>query len=208
MSADRNELVQWLANEASPEEVLQVEAIKGQRILTQERALQYSTAQELSPEQAQTLAALKSNQEIKEAKLHTGIQWAEIEAKLRKNPEKLTVLSRLIDRGGEPTVTAKLSNGNFRFDELSKDSPHGHRDVNYDQAAQIATELGAQLMEPTVYDSFREKIDLDFNTWSWLRTSEEVRKTGLAFSGFKGYSRKRVAYGHFPSTGLRCSLEV
>jgi len=163
---------------------------------------------ELSPERAATLSTLQANQTSKEAKLKTGIEWAEVEAKLRKSPEKLDVLTRLIARGGEPTVAARLSNGNFRFDELSAESPTGNRDVNFDQAEALATQLGAELMEPSVYDSFRGKIALDQGTWSWLRTSKQVRETGCAFVGGNGSSYKHDAFGHAQDTGLRCSLEV
>lgn len=170
--------------------------------------IEASAAQELSPESMRTLATLRGNFESREPQLRTSIEWDEVENKLRKSPEKLTILSRLIARGGEPTVTAKLPNGSFRFDELSEESPQGHRDVDYDRAVQIATKLGAVLMEPDVYDSFRGKMQLDFHTWSWLRTPEEVRNTGDAFAGSRGISCQYDAYGHHPDLGLRCSLEV
>lgn len=162
---------------------------------------------ELSPE-AQTISTLKANFEAKEGKLQTRIKWAEVEAKLRKSPEKLAVLQKLIDRGGEPTVTAKVG-GNFRFDELSAESPIGNRDVNFDQAEKVASDLGAELTEPTVYNTFKSKgIILDIDTYSWLRTSAEVRKTRRAFYGGRGLSFKGGARSHRQDGGLRCSLEV
>lgn len=166
-------------------------------------------AGELSPEQLQTIATLKANFDAKEAQLQTAIKWPEVHAKLKKTPEKLVVLKRLIDRGGEPTLTAQLPNGKFRFDELSAESPAGHRGIDAVRAEEIAKELGAELTEPEVYATFRPKgIVLDKNTFSWLRTTNEVRRTGDAFIGYNGFSGKRYAGARAPYAGLRCSLEV
>lgn len=163
---------------------------------------------ELSPEHEITLAKLKANQGSKEAKLKTGIEWAEVEAKLRKSPEKLTILGHLVDRGGEPTVTAKLSNGNFRFDELSAESPIGNRNLDFDQAEKVVSDLGAEFMEPSVYNSFQGKIALDSASGSWLRTTKEVRKSNYALFGYHGSSTPVHSYNQDQMFGLRCSLEV
>ncbi|MFA4815299.1 MAG: DUF4256 domain-containing protein [Candidatus Gracilibacteria bacterium] len=180
-----------------------------QKIISETEAETAENAIELSPEHAQTLSTLKSNQESKEDRLKTDLEWGEVEAKLRKSPEKLNVLARLIARGGEPTVTARLSNDKFRFDELSPESPTGDRDIDFDRAEQIATELGAELTEPTVYDSFQPKgIVLDKNTWSWLRTTKEVRRTDSASQGKLGRSDETNPNNHSRHGGLRCSLEV
>ncbi|MEK9160095.1 MAG: DUF4256 domain-containing protein [Patescibacteria group bacterium] len=163
---------------------------------------------QLSPEDLQTISTLQANFEAKEAKLQTGIKWAEVEAKLKKSPEKLTILGRLIEHG-ELTVTAKLSNGNFRFDDLSAEAPIAHRNVNFYEAEVLAAQLGAELMEPSVYDTFRSKgIMLDEHTFSWLRTTKKVPKTRYAKYGHLGFSRNAHAFDHSLAYGFRCSLEV
>jgi len=182
---------------------------------------------ELSPEQVQTLSALKSCHKRKENGLQTGLNWAEVEAKLQKSPEKLAILARLIARGGEPTVTAKLSNGNFRFDELSEESPRGHRGDSLFEY-QLKS-IGAELMEPDVYDSFRGKVRLDYSTWSRLRGSGfygHRNKSGYRYSfnvilsemekevGVKiAFMQEDLGSGshyldHLEKVGFRCSVEV
>lgn len=166
-------------------------------------------AQELSPEQLNTLTTLKANQTSKETKLKTGLEWSEVEAKLKKSPEKLTVLARLIARGGEPTATARLSNGNFRFDELSEESPIGDRTVDFDRVEEIAEKLGAEPTKFEVYDTFGSKgIVLDKNTVSWLQTPKRVREHGYAYFGRNGRAHKNYVMSPDQGNGLRCSLEV
>ena len=166
------------------------------------------TVLEFTLEQELSLKCLKGHFEENESALKTGLDWAEVETKLRKNPKKLGILRRLIIRGGEPTVTAILPNGNFRFDELSRLSPLGHRDIDLDAAEKTAEALGVELMEPSVCASFKGKVSLDFLTFSWLKTTKEERSTGLGMGSCGGEIRKGPVIGHHPNTGFRCSVEV
>jgi hypothetical protein len=171
-----------------------------------------NTLTELSPEQAKTLITLKANFDKHPGKF-LEVQWPEVEAKLNKEPAKLATLQKLINRGGEPTVTAKIGD-KFRFDELSKESPVGSRGLNWKQAYENAKTLGegVQLMNKDVYNSFKVEKDilLDPDTWSWLDDSpKEVEKTKKAFIGGGGRVHKHyLKHNCFPNTGFRCSLEV
>ncbi len=140
------------------------------------------------------------------------IKWPKVKKKLKANPEKLDALRKLIDRGGEPTVTAQLDDGRFRFDELSADTPKNPRNVDYKQAVDHALSLGAELTDPDVYASFKGKgIFLDMGvTTCWLKSnkSQDPEKIEYAPNGHAGNFKRPDALFSHKNCGLRCSVVV
>ena len=64
-----------------------------------------SNKKDLSPEQHEALLrALKARFE-KHMNRHKGLEWAEVQAKLEVNPEKLWSLSEMERTGGEPDAS-------------------------------------------------------------------------------------------------------
>ena len=63
------------------------------------------TGPKFSPEELQTLAALKSIFDETAGLLAHGISWETIEASLAADKEAIVILGDLIARGGKPTVT-------------------------------------------------------------------------------------------------------
>lgn len=171
---------------------------------------------ELTPEQQKELFSnLKKNFEAN-MNLHPGMNWAEVEDKLKNSPAAtLVTLNKMWERGGEPTVTDfDKKTGKYRFDDCSADSPQVGRNTNYAEAEQMALEMGADLMDPSHYENKFQKLGkkFDFNTWNWLKTPKEKLQAGYALLGNRRGNgvcvRERSADFHVVRRGFRASLWV
>src|SRR5215471_6813619 len=91
---------------------------------------------ELSPKQREELlTALKARFE-KNMNRHQGLEWAQIQAKLEANTEKLSLLNEMEKTGGEPDVVGHdEKTGEYIFYDCSAQSPKGRRSVCYDREA-------------------------------------------------------------------------
>ena len=99
------------------------------------------TTKELSPEQREALLrALKARFE-KNMNRHKGLEWAQVQAKLEANSEKLWSLNEMERTGGEPDVGGHdTTTGEYIFYDCSAESPKGRRNVCYDREGQAARE--------------------------------------------------------------------
>src|SRR3972149_228183 len=91
---------------------------------------------ELSAEQREELLrALKARFE-KNMNRHKGFEWANVQAKLEANAEKLWSLDEMERTGGEPDVVDRdQKTGEHVFYACSAESPEGRRNVCYDREA-------------------------------------------------------------------------
>jgi|GEM_PF-2428527 len=177
-------------------------------------ATESEEAREPSPEQAdQILDALKTRFEAPEnEELRKAIDFADVEKSLRAAPEKLYALHKLEETGGEPQVIG-LDGDEFIFEDRSKESPSGRRNLNADQAAAQAEEFGTDMQSPEAYRAMQETGEFDLNSASWLKTSAAHRKkTGHARGGCRDGGVVSVYEGRAesrkPSDGWRASLRV
>src|SRR5215470_1595403 len=84
---------------------------------------------------AELLKALKARFE-KNLKRHKGLEWSEVEARLKSNTDKLWSLNKMENTGGEPDVVGRdKKTGEFIFFDCSGESPKGRRSVCYDREA-------------------------------------------------------------------------
>src|SRR4051812_12185926 len=94
------------------------------------------TKMELSAEQREELLSTLKARFEKNMKRHTGLEWAEVLAKLQANPEKLWSLNEMERTGGEPDVVGQdQKTGEYMFYDCSAETPQGRRNVCYDRAA-------------------------------------------------------------------------
>src|SRR5580700_1584450 len=91
---------------------------------------------ELSPEQRkELLGALKARFE-KNMNRHEGLEWADAQARLEANPEKLWSLNEMERTGGEPDVVGHdKKTGEYIFYDCAEESPKGRRSLCYDREA-------------------------------------------------------------------------
>lgn len=127
---------------------------------------------------------------------HAGIEWSQVEEKLKDNPDKLWSLAEMERTEGEPDVVGEEKD-EFIFFDCSKESPAGRKSVCYDRAAwesrkknkpetsamEIAEEIGIEMLDEAQYRYLQELGDFDNKTSSWLKTPDAIRKLGGAIFG-------------------------
>jgi hypothetical protein len=154
-----------------------------------------SNKKELPPEQSkELLRALRARFE-KNMKRQAGIAWAEVQAKLEANIEKVWSLSEMERTGGEPDVVGlEKKTGEYIFYDCSEESPKGRRSVCYDRealesrkehkpkdsATDMAGAMGIELLTEEQYRELQKLGSFDTKTSSWVRTPSAVRKLGGA----------------------------
>jgi hypothetical protein len=185
----------------------------------------------LSPEECEELLlALRARFE-KNISRHKGIEWAQVQAKLKANTEKLWSLNEMEKTGGEPDVVGYDKKTNeYIFYDCSAESPIGRRSICYDHEALesrkenkpknsamgMAAEMGIEILTEEQYRELQslqkagEKFDA--KTSSWVKTPTEIRKLGGAiFCDFR-YGHVFVyhngAESYYAARAFRGSLRV
>ena len=220
--------------DVSQEQLIRV--IDQMTAITQDRLVAASKGErQLSPEQQKALlATLKIRFEMNRI-IHENIQWSDVEEALLKAfliyPEKLWTLLQLEVTGGEPDVLGE-ENGEFIFGDCSAESPSGRRNVVFDEEAEeyakkhypncleiwegnatiMVNAMGADFMDGKLYCELRNKLSVDSNTWSWLKTRAGIRETGYALASPQYIDTigvvQREAYIHNVNGAFRAVLRV
>src|ERR1019366_4422143 len=144
-----------------------------------------SNKKDLSPEQRQELLrALKARFE-KHMNRHKGLEWAQVQAKLEADAEKLWSLNKMEQTGGEPDVIdGDNKTGEYIFYDCSEQSPNGRRSVCYDREAlesrkehkpednaiDMAAAMGIELLTEEQYRALQQLGHFDTKTSSWVKT--------------------------------------
>ena len=90
----------------------------------------------LPPDQQTTLIQLLKTRFEKNARRHSGMDWADVLARLEVRPQKLWSLQQMEETGGEPDVIWRdVATGEYLFVDCSPESPKGRRSLCYDRAA-------------------------------------------------------------------------
>jgi hypothetical protein len=182
---------------------------------------------ELSPEQREELLNVLIDRFEKNMDRHKGLEWANIQAKLETNTEKLWSLNEMEKTGGEPDVVGYDKKTNeYLFYDCSAESPKGRRSVCYDRegldsrkehkpennAIDMAAAMGIELLTEEEYRALQGLGKFDTKTSSWLQTPSDIRKLGGAiFADFR-YDHIFVyhngASSYYAARGFRGSLRV
>ena len=158
---------------------------------------------------------------------HRGLEWAEVQAKLEANTEKLWSLNEMERTGGEPDVVGyDKETGEYLFYDCSAESPKGRTNVCYDREAlesrkeskptdtamDMAAAMGIEILTEEQYRELQKLGDFDTKTSSWLKTPAEIRKLGGAMFADRRYDHVFVYHNSAPSyygvRGFRGSLRV
>ena len=150
---------------------------------------------DLSPEQRKELTrALKARFE-ENMNRHQDLEWAQVQAKLEANLEKLWSLHEMERTGGEPDVVGHdTKTGEYIFYDCSAESPKGRRSVCYDREAlesrrehkpedsaiDMAAAMGIELLTEEQYRELQKRGNFDTKTSSWVKTPSDIRKLGGA----------------------------
>lgn len=158
---------------------------------------------------------------------HKDINWADVQAKLESNPEKLRSLEAMERTGGEPDVVGQDENtGEFIFYDCSAESPIGRRSICYDNEAlearkknkpensaiNMANDMGVEILTEDQYRELQRLGKFDLKTSSWVKTPDNIRKLGGAIFCDRRYDTVFVyhngADSYYGARGFRGSLRV
>src|SRR5580700_676538 len=182
---------------------------------------------ELSPEQRkELLGALKARFE-KNMNRHEGLDWANAQARLEANPEKLWSLDEMERTGGEPDVVGHdKKTGEYIFYDCAEESPKGRRSLCYDREAlesrkenkpkgsamDLAAAMGIELLTEEQYRELQELGEFDAKTSSWVKTPAAIRKLGGALFCDRRFDTVFVyhngAESYYAARAFRGSLRV
>jgi hypothetical protein len=158
---------------------------------------------------------------------HKGLEWAQVQAKLEANAEKLWSLNKMERTGGEPDVVGHdKKTGEYIFYDCSEESPKGRRSLCYDREAQdsrkeykpkdnsvdMAAAMGIELLSEGQYRELQELGSFDAKTSSWVKTPSNIRELGGALFCDRRYNTVFVycngAESYYAGRGFRGSLRV
>lgn len=158
---------------------------------------------------------------------HKGLEWANVQAKLEANPEKLWSLNEMEETGGEPDVVGHdKKTSEYIFYDCATESPKGRRSICYDpdalesrkehkpknSAIGMAAEMGIELLTEEQYWELQQFGNFDTKTSSWLKTPVEIRKLGGAIFADYRYGTVFVyhngAESYYAGRAFRGSLRV
>ena len=181
----------------------------------------------LSPKQGEDLLRTLKARFEKHRNRHEGIEWANVQARLEANAEKLWSLNEMERTGGEPDVVSHdPTTGEYIFCDCSAESPKGRRSICYDREAldarkefkpatsalDMASEMGIELLTEEQYRDLQKLGEFDTKTSSWLKTPADIRMLGGALFADRRYNHVFVYHNGAPSyyavRGFRGSLKV
>lgn len=158
---------------------------------------------------------------------HEDVAWADVRARLEANGGRLWSLREMERTGGEPDLIGRDgATGELVFVDCSAESPKGRRSLCYDRealearkkhkpegsAAQMAAEMGIELLTEEEYRRLQRLGEFDTRTSSWVRTPARIRKLGGALFCDRRYDTVFLyhngAESYYAARGFRGSLRV
>jgi hypothetical protein len=90
----------------------------------------------LPPDHREELITILRDRFEENMSRHKGLKWADVQAKLEADPEKLWSLSEMERTGGEPDVVGHdKKTGEYTFFDCSAETPKDRVSVCYDREA-------------------------------------------------------------------------
>ena len=181
---------------------------------------------DLSSERRELITALHARFE-RNMHRHPDLEWAEVQARLEANSEKLRSLHEMDRTGGEPDVVGlDDSTGEFIFYDCSAESPKGRRSLCYDREAlasrkenkpkgnaiDMAAAMGIDVLTEDQYRGLQKLGEFDAKTSSWVKTPSDIRKLGGALFCDRRFNTVFVyhngAESYYAARGFRSLLRV
>jgi hypothetical protein len=187
----------------------------------------YPNKKQLTREQGEALLQVLKARFEKNMNRHKVVDWAQVQAKLEDNFEKLWCLNEMERTGGEPDVVQHDVNTNeYIFYDCAAETPGGRRSLCYDReglesrkehkpeasAVDMANDMGIELLTEEQYRELQHIGEFDTKTSSWLKTPSDIRKLGGAIFADRRYNHVFVyhngAQSYYASRGFRGALRV
>ena len=186
-----------------------------------------SNKKKLSTEQREELLKTLKARFEKNMNRHKGLEWANVQAKLEGETQKLWSLHEMERTGGEPDVVGHdKKTGEYIFYDCSAESPKGRRSVCYDREAlesrkenkpaenaiAMAAAMGIDLLTEEQYRELQKLGNFDAKTSSWVKTPSAIRKLGGALFCDRRFDTVFVyhngAESYYAARGFRGLLRV
>ncbi len=157
---------------------------------------------ELSPEQRERLLSTLKTRFERNMQRHQGLEWANVQAKLEANPEKLWSLNEMERTGGEPDVVGHdPQTGEYIFFDCSAQSPKGRRSTCFDRQGQearkehrpehnavdMAADMGIELLTEDQYRALQKLGEFDEDV-GLVRNACPGRELGGALCAIRRYN--------------------
>ena len=155
----------------------------------------------LTPEEAEKTLQTFESRFKENTHLHEGANWNDVKASLEADPEKLWSIAQMEAAGHVPDVYDEDDTA-WYIVTCSEESPESARNCVFDKEAadwlrenypdvefngsamEMAEAMGIELMSPEHYkEKLQRKGRFDNETWSWLKTDPDTRRSGFAFFG-------------------------
>ncbi len=181
----------------------------------------------LSTRQSEELLGTLKARFEKNMQRHKGLEWANVEAKLKANALKLRSLAEMERTGGEPDVVGHdKKTGEYTFFDCSAESPKSRRSLCYDRealearrehkpknsAVELATAMGVELLAEEQYRELQNLGEFDTKSSSWVKTPARIRELGGALFCDRRYDTIFVyhngAESYYAARGFRGWLKV
>lgn len=149
----------------------------------------------LSTKQREELLRTLQSRFEKNMNRHPGVAWAQVQAKLEANAEKLWSVHEMERTGGEPDVVGHdKKTGEMIFYDCAAESPKERRSLCYDRealqsrkenkpkgnAVEMAAAMGVEILSEEQYRELQKLGAFDLKTSSWVKTPAAIRKLGGA----------------------------
>ena len=186
-----------------------------------------SYKKELPEDQRNELLRVLKARFEKNPNRHKGIAWADVQARLEANPEKLWPLDEMELTEGEPDVVGfDAQTGEYIFYDCAAESPKGRRSICYDHEALesrkehkpknsalgMAAEMGIGILTEDQYRELQQLGKFDTKTSSWVKTPAAIRELGGAIFCDRRYNQvftyHNGAESYYAARGFRGSLRV
>jgi hypothetical protein len=186
-----------------------------------------SSKKKLPAEQRETLLSTLKARFEKHKSRHKDLEWADVQARLDAQADKLWSLHEMERTGGEPDVVGyDKKTGEYIFYDCSAESPKERRSLCYDDAAlesrkenkpagsavDMAEALGIELLTEAQYRELQQTGAFDLKTSSWVKTPAEIRKLGGALFCDRRYNTVFLyhngAESYYAARGFRGALKV
>ena len=181
----------------------------------------------LSTKQREELLRVLKARFEKNMNRHKGLAWAQVQARLEANAEKLWSLHEMERTGGEPDVVGHdKKTGEYIFYDCSAESPKDRRSLCYDREAlesrkedkpknnamDMAAVMNIELLTEEQYRELQKLGNFDTKTSSWVKTPSGIRKLGGAVFCDRRYDTVFLyhngAESYYAARGFRGSLRV
>lgn len=181
----------------------------------------------LSTKQREELLRTLQSRFEKNMNRHPGVAWAQVQAKLEANAEKLWSVHEMERTGGEPDVVGHdKKTGEMIFYDCAAESPKERRSLCYDRealqsrkenkpkgnAVEMAAAMGVEILSEEQYRELQKLGAFDLKTSSWVKTPAAIRKLGGALFCDRRYDTvftyHNGAESYYAARGFRGLLRV